>query len=119
MQEDIWFNLGDKDMGICLYRTNLLAKGFSLVEITEKIRKLLKIDFKIYPMSNDSIQTYFNTRETEMNKIKKKDIPSKPRILIVDDEKNIRDMLRRHFKFLGYEVELAENGKEALNLMTQ
>ena len=63
LQEDIWFNLGDKDLGICLYRTNLLAKGFSFVEITEKICKRLKIDFKVYPMSNDSIQTYFNTKK--------------------------------------------------------
>ena len=36
---------------------------------------------------------------------------SKPRILVVDDEQNIRDMLSRHFRFLGDEVELAEKLK--------
>lgn len=63
LQEDIWFNLGDKDMGICLYRTNLMANDLSLVEVTDKIRKRLGIDFEVYPMSNDSIQTYFNTKK--------------------------------------------------------
>lgn len=36
------------------------------------------------------------------------------RILIVDDESEIRDMLSRHFRMLGNEVETAGNGKEAL-----
>lgn len=44
---------------------------------------------------------------------------SKPRILVVDDESNIRDMLNRHFRFLGYEVESAENGQVALKLMNE
>ncbi len=39
------------------------------------------------------------------------------RILVVDDEKEIREMLSRHFRFLGYDVEIAGNGKEALEMM--
>jgi DNA-binding NtrC family response regulator len=38
------------------------------------------------------------------------------RILIVDDEQEIREMLSRHFRYMGYEVETAENGKEALKV---
>ena len=38
----------------------------------------------------------------------------KTRILVVDDEKEIRDLLSRHFRYLGYEVETAENGAVAL-----
>lgn len=34
-------------------------------------------------------------------------------VLIVDDEDEIREMLSRHFRYLGYKVELACNGKEA------
>ncbi len=45
------------------------------------------------------------------------ELNSKPHILIVDDEENIRLMLKRHFKFLGYEVEDRENGTEALKLL--
>lgn len=43
----------------------------------------------------------------------------KPHILIVDDEESIREMLKRHFLFLGYEVEDCENGKLALERMAQ
>jgi CheY-like chemotaxis protein len=35
-------------------------------------------------------------------------------ILVVDDEAEIREMLSRHFRYLGYKVELAANGKDAL-----
>lgn len=41
----------------------------------------------------------------------------KPTILVVDDEKSIRDMLSRHFRFLGYDVDTSENGKDALAQM--
>ncbi len=39
------------------------------------------------------------------------------RLMIVDDEIDIREMLSRHFRFLGFEVDLAANGKEALEIM--
>jgi CheY-like chemotaxis protein len=35
-------------------------------------------------------------------------------ILVVDDEADIRELLSRHFRYLGYEVETASHGKEAL-----
>ena len=41
----------------------------------------------------------------------------KARILIVDDEKEIREMLSRHFKFLDYDVFTAENGKHAIEVL--
>jgi CheY-like chemotaxis protein len=41
----------------------------------------------------------------------------KVQLLIVDDEEEIREMLSRHFRFLGYEVEVAENGAMALEIM--
>ncbi len=36
------------------------------------------------------------------------------RLLIVDDESEIREMLVRHFGMLGYDVSAAEHGKDAL-----
>ena len=36
------------------------------------------------------------------------------RILIVDDEAEIRDMLCRHFEFMGYDVDSAARAMEAL-----
>lgn len=41
----------------------------------------------------------------------------KARILVVDDEHEIQEMVQRHFRFLGYEVETAGNGVEALSRM--
>ena len=38
----------------------------------------------------------------------------KTRILAVDDEKQIREMLSRHFRYLGYDVSTAEDGCAAL-----
>ncbi len=41
------------------------------------------------------------------------------RILIVDDEADIRAMLGRHFRYLGYEVDLADSPAAALKRMEE
>jgi CheY-like chemotaxis protein len=41
----------------------------------------------------------------------------KLQLLVVDDEAEIREMLSRHFRFLGYDVDTAEHGKDALEKM--
>jgi two-component system response regulator MprA len=38
----------------------------------------------------------------------------KPRVLVVDDDKAVRESLRRSLEFNGYDVSLAEDGAEAL-----
>ncbi|MFP4458907.1 MAG: response regulator [Candidatus Zixiibacteriota bacterium] len=43
----------------------------------------------------------------------------KIRILLVDDEEKIINMLSRHFRFKGYEVYIAKNGREALEQLEQ
>ncbi len=40
-------------------------------------------------------------------------------ILIVDDENEICEMLSRHFRFLGYEVDQAESAEQALEIMSE
>jgi two-component system response regulator PilR (NtrC family) len=42
---------------------------------------------------------------------------AQPRILVVDDEQSMRDMLRIVLRRDGYEVVLAENGRSALDLL--
>ena len=42
---------------------------------------------------------------------------SKPRILVVDDEPSMRDMLRIVLRRDGYEVLIAESGRQALELL--
>ena len=44
---------------------------------------------------------------------------SKERILIVDDEKEIRDLIDIYLKGEGYDTLKAENGEEALNILEQ
>ena len=39
---------------------------------------------------------------------------SKPRVLVVDDDKAVRESLRRSLEFNGYQVSLASDGAEAL-----
>ena len=38
------------------------------------------------------------------------------RILVVDDEKNIRDILSKALSYMGFEVSVASSGNEGLNL---
>jgi len=41
------------------------------------------------------------------------------KLLIVDDEVEIREMLSRHFQFLGYDTAVAANGREALDYLDE
>ena len=43
----------------------------------------------------------------------------KVKILIVDDEIEICEMLSRHFRYIGYEVDMAFNGVEAMEKLAQ
>lgn len=43
----------------------------------------------------------------------------KGQLLIVDDEVEVREMLARHFRLMGYPVELAGNGREALEVLAR
>jgi two-component system, response regulator, stage 0 sporulation protein F len=40
------------------------------------------------------------------------------RILVIEDDKNIRELLRQELNDEGYSILLAANGKEALSVMT-
>lgn len=67
LKEDVWFNLGDCDAGLCLFRSNLLKQGKNLTEATEIIRKRLDIQPTILPMANQLIQTKIRTSERTMH----------------------------------------------------
>ena len=41
-------------------------------------------------------------------------MPREQRILVVDDDVNVRDVVRRYLEHAGYKVELADNGEQAL-----
>ena len=43
----------------------------------------------------------------------------KARLLIVDDEPEIREMLSRHFRYLGFHVDTASDGVKAMEKLAQ
>lgn len=59
-------------------------------------------------MANHILDRNFNKRGMEMENY---------RILIVDDEERIRDMIREYISLEGYEIDEAANGVEALNMI--
>jgi LPPG:FO 2-phospho-L-lactate transferase len=67
LKEDVWFNLGDYDAGLCLFRSSLLEKGKSLTEATEIICKRLDIKTTVLPMADHPIQTQIQTNEGTMH----------------------------------------------------
>ena len=60
---DTWFNLGDRDLATHIYRTERLAKGFTLSQITDEICRALGLKVKILPMSNDKFETRIKIAE--------------------------------------------------------
>lgn len=52
-----WFQVGDRDLGLHLYRSHLLKEGFRLTEITGLICKHWGIEANILPMSDDLVTT--------------------------------------------------------------
>jgi len=53
-----WFQLGDKDLGTHLYRTNRLVEGDSLTAVTSEIASQFKIKTKLLPMTDDKVSTF-------------------------------------------------------------
>jgi len=66
-QEEIWFNLGDNDLAMSLLRTNLLAQGKTLSEVTDALRSRLGVDPLVLPMTDDLVQTFMTTSDGRMH----------------------------------------------------
>ncbi len=54
---DTWFQLGDVDLGTHLYRTQRLAQGATLTEVTQEITRALNVRSTLVPMSDDRVRT--------------------------------------------------------------
>jgi two-component system, NtrC family, response regulator AtoC len=46
-----------------------------------------------------------------------KGIPAAPQILVVDDETIVRDLLKRYFTSLNYQVMVAQSAEQMLNIL--
>jgi LPPG:FO 2-phospho-L-lactate transferase len=64
---DVWFNLGDKDLATHITRTRLLNEGLSLSAITDHIRRALGVKATILPMSDERVETRVETPKGELS----------------------------------------------------
>lgn len=52
-----WFNLGDRDLGTHLYRTQRLAEGAPLSVVTAEIARAWDLGLTLLPVTNDPLRT--------------------------------------------------------------
>jgi len=52
-----WFRLGDRDLATHLYRTQRLADGAALHEVTAEIARARGVGVRVLPMSDDPVRT--------------------------------------------------------------
>ena len=56
--EDVWFNLGDEDLGVCLARARRLARGASLTAVADELRRAFGVDGRVLPMCDEPVRTW-------------------------------------------------------------
>jgi LPPG:FO 2-phospho-L-lactate transferase len=60
--EDVWFNLGDRDLAVCLQRARRLAEGATLTEAIDELRTALGVPARVLPPSDDPLRTWVGAR---------------------------------------------------------
>jgi len=67
MGQESWFRLGDKDIALHIFRTELLKEGKSLSDVSDMVRRRLGIKAQIIPATDDSLQTMVLTDKGKMH----------------------------------------------------
>lgn len=62
-----WFQLGDKDLALHVYRTQLMSNGGSLTEATKEIAEALDVTHSVLPCSDDPIATVVDTEDGQLS----------------------------------------------------
>jgi LPPG:FO 2-phospho-L-lactate transferase len=60
--EDVWFNLGDRDLALCLRRARRLAEGARLTDAIDEGRRGLGVAARVLPMSDAPVRTRIRAR---------------------------------------------------------
>src|SRR5436189_3326404 len=60
--EDVWFNLGDRDLAICLYRAHRLAAGARLTDTADDVRRAFGVPARVLVPSDEPIRTWIRAR---------------------------------------------------------
>lgn len=61
-----WFRLGDKDLATHMYRTQRLAEGATLSEVTAEIARSWGLALRVLPMSDHRVETMVTIDEGEI-----------------------------------------------------
>ena len=56
--EDVWFQLGDRDLALCLRRARRLEEGARLTAAIDEARRALGVPARVLPMSDDPVRTH-------------------------------------------------------------
>ena len=60
--EDVWFNLGDRDLAVCLRRARRLAEGARLTEALDELRAALGVEARVLPPADEPVRTHVRVR---------------------------------------------------------
>jgi LPPG:FO 2-phospho-L-lactate transferase len=60
--EEVWFNLGDRDLALCLRRARRLAEGARLTEAIDEARLALGAGARVLPMCDEPVRTHVKAR---------------------------------------------------------
>ena len=58
----VWFNLGDRDLALCLRRARRLAEGARLTEAIDEARRALGVAARVLPMCDEPVRTHISAR---------------------------------------------------------
>jgi LPPG:FO 2-phospho-L-lactate transferase len=59
---ETWFTLGDRDIGLHMLRTQMLAEGRRLSEVCEHLTRTLELRVRLLPATDDRLRTLIETR---------------------------------------------------------
>ena len=60
--DDVWFNLGDRDLAVCLQRARRLAEGARLTETLDELRASLGVAARVLPPTDEPVRTHVRAR---------------------------------------------------------
>lgn len=63
---ETWFRLGDRDLATHLWRTQALASGAALAQVTCDLAKRMGVEHNIHPMSDDPVSTIVHSDEGDL-----------------------------------------------------
>src|SRR4051794_619923 len=60
--DDVWFDLGDRDLAVCLRRARRLAEGARLTETLDELRESLGVAARVLPPTDEPVRTQVRAR---------------------------------------------------------